>query len=100
RGIVEIVGGDENTGRFFDIRRTQTLLDNVFVHHPGFPEDWDRWIDPATEGIPLYYGYTYITQAIAYQVAGDSAKAQQMLLKSEPFMELANKRRAPPAAGR
>ena len=92
RGIVEIVGGNENTGRYFDLPRSEALLNDVFVHHPGFPEDWNRWIDPATEGIPLYYGLSYYTLATAYQFAGDSAKAQGALQKSEPFIELAEKR--------
>ncbi len=52
-------------GAWVDLPRTRTLLDDVFVHRTGIPDDWTHWPDLATIGIPNYYAWTYLalTQA-------------------------------------
>jgi hypothetical protein len=52
-------------GAWVDVPRTRTLLDEVFVHRTGIPDDWSHWPDVATIGIPNYYAWTYLalTQA-------------------------------------
>jgi hypothetical protein len=52
-------------GAWVDVTRTRTLLDEVFVHRTGIPDDWLHWPDVATIGIPNYYAWTYLalTQA-------------------------------------
>jgi len=52
-------------GAWVDVERTRTLLDEVFVHSTGIPDDWSHWPDVATIGIPNYYAWTYLalTQA-------------------------------------
>jgi hypothetical protein len=63
-------------GAWVDVTRTRTLLDDVFVHHTGIPDDWSHWPDLATIGIPNYYAWTYLalTQA-AIQSADEEAIA-------------------------
>ena len=48
-----------------DLPRTRILLDDVFVHRTGIPDDWTHWPDLATIGIPNYYAWSYLalTQA-------------------------------------
>ncbi len=47
-------------GQWVDVPRTQTLVDHVFVHHAGLPDDWGHWPDQATLGIPSYYAWVYL----------------------------------------
>ena len=47
-------------GDWVDAERTQTLLDDVFVHRTGIPDAWTHWPDIATIGIPNYYAWSYL----------------------------------------
>ena len=49
------------TGEWIDRDRTQALLDDVFIHRTGIPDDWDHWPDLATIGIPNYYAWVYLS---------------------------------------
>ncbi len=93
KGIVEIPGGTPLTGRFIDVPRTETLVDKVFMHHPGFPDKWTHWTDVATEGIPSYYGYTLQILAYAYETQGQQDKAMAASKRAEPFLNLSDVRR-------
>lgn len=48
------------TGEWVDVERTRTLLDEVFTHREGIPDEWDHWPDIATIGIPNYYAWVYL----------------------------------------
>jgi hypothetical protein len=97
RGIVPMPD-DPNlravAGPFVDLPRTAELLDHVFVHHKGFPDDFKAWVDAATQQIPLYYAYTYLTLGQAYGMIGDSLRMNQQMAQSNRFLRLANQRRA------
>ncbi|MEO5509216.1 MAG: DUF2723 domain-containing protein [Longimicrobiales bacterium] len=94
RGIYEIESGTASalTGRFVDLPRTETLVDKVFVHHPGFPDKWTHWTDIATEGIPSYYAYTLSIMAYLYERNGNHAKALETQRRAEPFLRLTDVR--------
>jgi hypothetical protein len=92
KGIYEIPGGTSLTGRFVDLPRTETLVNKVFVHHPGFPDKWTHWTDVATEGIPSYYAYTMMVLAYIYDASGQKQKALQMQAREQPFLNLSDMR--------
>ena len=46
-------------GPWVDIPRTRLLVDSVFVHRSGIPDEWDYWPDRSTRGIPNYYAWVY-----------------------------------------
>jgi hypothetical protein len=75
-------------GPFLDVKRTQELLQNVFVHHEGFPDRWTTWVDIATQQIPLYYGYTHLALAQGYAIMGDSTKMNAQAGQAERFFRL------------
>ena len=52
------------TGPAVNVPRTETLLEQVFVHHSGLPA-WDHWPDHSTIGIPNYYAWAYYAVAQA-----------------------------------
>ncbi len=62
------------TGDWVDVARTTALLDEVFIHRTGIPDDWPHWPDLATIGIPNYYMWSYLalTQA-AIQMSDQEA---------------------------
>ena len=47
------------TGPWLDEERTRTLVDSVFVHRGGIPDEWAYWPDRSTIGIPNYYAWAY-----------------------------------------
>ena len=47
------------TGPWLDEERTRTLVDSVFVHRGGIPDEWAHWPDRSTIGIPNYYAWVY-----------------------------------------
>jgi hypothetical protein len=94
KGIFEIPGGTQLTGRFIDVPRTETLVDKVFVHHPGFPDKWTHWTDVATETIPSYYAYTYLVLSFVYEQTGQHDKAVAAQKKAEPYSKLTDIRRS------
>ena len=46
-------------GPWVDVDRTGVLLDDVFVHRGGIPDEWPHWPDQSTIGIPNYYAWAY-----------------------------------------
>jgi hypothetical protein len=58
-------------GEWVDVPRTQTLLERVFVHRSGIPDEWSHWPDAATVGIPSYYAWAYLALAQAAIQAND-----------------------------
>jgi hypothetical protein len=59
------------TGDWVDVPRTATLLDEVFVHRSGLPDEWGHWPDQATIGIPNYYGWAYVALLQAAGLSND-----------------------------
>ena len=59
------------TGDWVDYERTQTLLDEVFMHRENLP-DWDHWPDIATIGIPNYYSWVYMALVQSALQSGDT----------------------------
>lgn len=47
-------------GPWLNPERTQMLLENVFVHRSGLPDEWEFWPDHSTHGIPSYYSWPYL----------------------------------------
>ena len=76
------------TGPLMDVPRTAALVDSVFVHHPGFPDDFGAWVDGATQQIPMYYGYTHWGLSEAYAQMGDSVRANRHYQLGERFLAL------------
>ena len=79
------------TGPMLDMPRTAALVDSVFVHHPGFPDDFGAWVDGATQQIPMYYGYTHYGLAQAYAAQGDTARSNYHVAQSERYLALARR---------
>jgi hypothetical protein len=80
-------------GPFLDVKRTEELMNHVFVHHAGFPDKWNAWVDIATQQIPLYYGYVHLGLAQAYGMAGDTARSNAEMHLMNKYMRLANLRK-------
>jgi len=61
-GVVPMPAGGYTpvTGSWVDLARTTTLVDEVFMHRSGIPDEWDHWPDQATIGIPNYYAWVYL----------------------------------------
>ncbi len=76
------------TGPVLDVNRTALLVDSVFVHHPGFPDDFGAWVDGATQQIPMYYGYTHWGLAQAYATMGDTIRSAYHMQRGERFLAL------------
>jgi hypothetical protein len=65
----------------------------VFVHRGGFPDEWGRWVDSATEGIPFYYAYTHFGLALVLERLGDTMQARIHADRGEAFLRLGGMRR-------
>jgi hypothetical protein len=77
-------------GAWVDVTRTETLVEEVFVHSSGIPDDWEHWPDEATIGIPNYYAWTHLALAQAYLQAGDSANMNRNQERAEIWTVLGN----------
>ena len=89
RGIVPMPTNIQPvTGPLMDVPRTAALVDSVFVHHPGFPDDFGAWVDGATQQIPMYYGYTHWGLSEAYAQMGDTVQANRHYQLGERFLAL------------
>jgi hypothetical protein len=80
------------TGRYVDLPKTAYLTHNVFVHHKGFPDNFESWVDVATQQIPLYYGLLHLGLAQAYAQTGEPEQSHREGAEFERFMRLANTR--------
>jgi hypothetical protein len=77
-------------GAWVDVERTKTLVEEVFVHSSGIPDEWGHWPDEATIGIPNYYAWTHLALAQAYLQAGDSAGMIHNQERAEVWTVLGN----------
>jgi len=72
-------------GAWVDVARTRTLLDDVFEHHTGIPDDWSHWPDLATIGIPNYYAWTYLALTQAAIQGGDEEATETYQARAEAW---------------
>jgi hypothetical protein len=79
-------------GTSIDVRRSEKLVSDIYLHRGGFPESWGHWVDSATEGIPFYYAFTHLALQLAYQAAGDDAASLKHEQRYQQFMRLGNVR--------
>ena len=59
------------TGPWLDVERTAKLVESVFVHRSGIPDEWPHWPDRSTIGIPNYYAWAYAALAQVALQEGD-----------------------------
>jgi hypothetical protein len=76
------------TGAWLDYERTRLLLEEVFIHRSGLPDEWGHWPDLATVGIPTYYGWGYLALAQAAVQAGDQAALDRYQDRAEAWSAL------------
>jgi hypothetical protein len=89
-GIVKMPQNDGYAmayGAMLDLPRTRALLDDVFVTRDLI--DRPHWADDATRGIPTYYGYVWLSVAVAEQTLGNQAAAEEAARMYERWMEMA-----------
>jgi hypothetical protein len=75
-------------GDWVNVPRTQLLVDKVFVHHDGIPDQWSHWPDQATIGIPNYYSWTYLALTQAALQEGDKTAAARYQERTEAWNRL------------
>ncbi len=75
------------TGRWLDLDRTRTLLDDVFLRRDGLP-DWDHWPDMAAGAFPMYWAWTHYALAQGALGQGDRAEAQRHLAMGDRWADL------------
>jgi hypothetical protein len=73
-------------GEWVDVARTTTLLEAVFIHRAGLPDDWSHWPDIATIGIPSYYGWAYLALAQAAIQADDDESLDRFQARAEAWL--------------
>ena len=78
------------TGDWVDVPRTRILLDDVFVHRGGIPDEWSHWPDRSTLGIPSYYAWSYIALAQAALQTSDQAALDLYQARAEAWSLLAD----------
>ena len=76
------------TGRFVDVTRTKKLLEEVFLHRSGIPDDWAFWPDEATVGIPNYYAYAYFALAQLALEAGNEEEVERYRVPGDVWQRL------------
>ncbi len=76
------------TGDWVDVTRTAALVDSVYMHRTGIPDEWTRWPDVSTVGIPNYYAWTYLALTHAAMQSGDGAAAARYQERVEAWTAL------------
>ncbi|MDA0328230.1 MAG: DUF2723 domain-containing protein [Gemmatimonadetes bacterium] len=76
------------TGAWVDVPRTQQLLDEVFVHREGMPDNWGHWPDAATIGIPNYYAWVYLSLVQSALQKGDTEALDRYQSRAEAWSTL------------
>jgi hypothetical protein len=91
-GIAELGPEYQQVTRFVDVQRTDTLLNDVYIHRGGFPDDWTRWPDAGTENVPAFYAATYTALAAAYHSDGLPRQTEDSIRNALRFSRLPNLR--------
>jgi len=89
-GLVRIADSQNRqlTGDWVDAPRTRTLLEEVFAHHSGIPDEWDHWPDRSELSIPRYYAFAYLSLAEVAARVGSPTTVEQYLERAEAWMVL------------
>ena len=77
-------------GSWVDMEKTRALLDDVFVHRTGLPDEWEFWPDMPSVGISTYYGWAHFALYTGATLRGDTATANQQVARYEAWARLAN----------
>lgn len=72
------------------MQRTQALMDQVFIHRGGLPDEWGFWPDRSTLGIPSYYAWGYIALAQAALQNSDQTALDRYQERAEAWSVLAD----------
>lgn len=75
-------------GDWVDVVRTRTLLEEVFIHRSGVPDEWTHWPDEATIGIPNYYAWAYLALTQAALQMGDTEGSARYQERTEAWTAL------------
>ena len=86
-------------GAWVDITRTQILVEQVFVHRTGIPDDWEYWPDLSTIGIPNYYAWAYYALFKDAENRGDLTKANEFARRFDAWTTLGATSPVVPSAG-
>jgi hypothetical protein len=78
------------TGPWIDVDRTARLLDEVYVHRGGIPDEWDVWPDRSTLGIPNYYAWSYYSVAQGALQMGQDERMEASRERGDAWAELGN----------
>lgn len=79
------------TGPYVDLPRTNLMLEEVFVHAEGFPEDWAFWPDRPTQSIPAYYAWTHYSAAQAHEVLEEQEEVDRHMARADVWRDLAQR---------
>ena len=86
-------------GAWVDITRTKTLIEQVFVHRTGIPDDWEYWPDLSTIGIPNYYAWAYYALFKDAENRGDLTEANEFARRFDAWTTLGATSPVVPSAG-
>ncbi|MGH7483204.1 MAG: hypothetical protein ACRELV_13710, partial [Longimicrobiales bacterium] len=75
-------------GQYFDLVRTEKLLWDVYIHRSGIPDEWDHWVDAATQNIPYYYGITHLGAYQLNLLLGRSELAEAHVERAQAWLAL------------
>ena len=75
-------------GVWIDTERTRTLVDEVYLHRSGLPDEWDYWPDRSSRGIPTYYALAYFALYREASLRGDTATVNAMADRVEAWNRL------------
>jgi hypothetical protein len=75
-------------GTWLARERTRVLLEEVFIHRTGIPDEWAFWPDRATIGIPNYYAWAYYALAQAAMQEGDTEALGRNQDRAEAWVRL------------
>ena len=75
-------------GPWVDVVRTGRLVDEVFVHRNGIPDEWTEWKDRSTIGIPNYYSWVYRGLQQWAAETGDTEAAERYGARMEAWRRL------------
>ena len=76
-------------GSFVDVAVTDSLIWSVFHHHGGLPDDWNKWVDRSTQGIPFYYWHAHLAAAAGHAALGEEAEVLKHQARMEEWSRLA-----------
>jgi len=76
------------TGAWVDMEKTRVLLDEVFIHRTGLPDEWEFWPDMPSVGISAYYGWAHLALYSGALLRNDATTANQQVARYEAWARL------------